>query len=182
MAIFRDDLQAAHHRIERLEAEKVRLEEKLRQARRARRSPLAPIVVGGMAAVLSLGILGYAVASVRLRPARAVVVAPSMEPLAPVPTWDEPLSAPSSDIPFDRAAAQRAIGAVDVQHCAKGATGAGHVRITFSSSGQVTDVHEDAGPFIGTPTATCVTSAYRQVHVPPFSGGPVQVGKSFSIH
>jgi hypothetical protein len=33
--------------------------------------------------------------------------------------------------------------------------------------------------FTGTPRGDCVLEKYRAVHVPPFKGAPISVGKSF---
>lgn len=86
--------------------------------------------------------------------------------------------------PFDRGAAQAAIGGVNVASCKKadGPTGSGHVKITFQPSGSVSTVEVDTPPYSGTSVGGCVAAKYRAVHIPAFSGGPVTVGKSFSIN
>jgi len=59
--------------------------------------------------------------------------------------------------------------------------GAGHVSVTFSPSGRVSEVVVDDAIFSGTPAGRCVISAFANAFVPPFSSGPVKVGKSFTI-
>ena len=89
-----------------------------------------------------------------------------------------------STAPFDRGAAQGALGGVNVQSCKKpdGPTGSGHVKITFAPNGSVSSAVVDGGPFPGTPVGGCIAGKFRGAHVPSFSGGPVSVGKSFTIN
>jgi hypothetical protein len=100
---------------------------------------------------------------------------------APKPTAEAP-SAGSA--PFDRGAAAASLGGINVASCKKGdgPTGGGPVKVTFAPSGNVSTVDVDAPPFSGTPVGGCVAGKYRSAHVPAFSGGPVTVGKSFSIN
>lgn len=87
-----------------------------------------------------------------------------------------------SSAPFDKGAALAALGGVNVASCKKDASGNGHVKIVFAPSGTVSSATVDDGPFVGTPTGGCVAGKYRGAKVPPFSGSPVTVGKSFSIN
>jgi predicted Zn finger-like uncharacterized protein len=89
-----------------------------------------------------------------------------------------------STAPFDRGAAAGALGSVNVQSCAKpgGPTGSGHVTVTFSPDGSVKSAEIDGGPFPGTPVGGCIAGKYRGVHVPPFAGANVRVGKSFTLN
>jgi predicted Zn finger-like uncharacterized protein len=89
-----------------------------------------------------------------------------------------------STAPFDRGAAQGALGGVNVQSCKKpdGPTGSGHVKITFAPNGSVSSAVVDQGPFPGTAVGGCIAGKFRGAHVPPFGGGPVSVGKSFTIN
>lgn len=84
---------------------------------------------------------------------------------------------------FDRGAAARALGTVNVQSCAQPGqpTGAGHVTVTFDPSGGVSAASVDGGPFPGTPVGGCIANKFRGASIPPFAGPPVRVGKSFSI-
>lgn len=89
-----------------------------------------------------------------------------------------------STAPFDRGAAQGALGGVNVQSCKKpdGPTGSGHVKITFGPDGSVSSAVVDGGPYPGTPVGGCIAGKFRGARVPAFSGGPVSVGKSFTIN
>lgn len=89
-----------------------------------------------------------------------------------------------SSAPFDRGAASAALGGINVQGCKKadGPTGSGHVKVTFDPSGSVSSAVVDSGPFPGTPVGGCIAGKFRGAHIPAFSGGPVSVGKSFSIN
>lgn len=89
-----------------------------------------------------------------------------------------------STAPFDRGAAQGALGGVNVQSCKKpdGPTGSGHVKITFGPDGSVSSAVVDGGPYPGTSVGGCIAGKFRGAHVPAFSGGPVSVGKSFTIN
>ncbi|MBS2017296.1 MAG: zinc-ribbon domain-containing protein [Deltaproteobacteria bacterium] len=86
--------------------------------------------------------------------------------------------------PFDRGAAAASLGAINVQSCKKpdGPTGTGHVKVTFAPNGSVSSAVVDGGPFPGTPVGGCIAGKFRSAHVPPFSGAPVGVGKSFTIN
>ena len=86
--------------------------------------------------------------------------------------------------PFDRGAAAGALGGVNVQSCKKpdGPTGGGHVTITFAPNGSVSSAVVDQGPFPGTPVGGCIAGKFRAAHIPPFAGGAVKAGKSFTIN
>ena len=85
--------------------------------------------------------------------------------------------------PFDRGAAAAGLGSVNVQACAQpgGPTGSGHVTVTFVPDGSVSAAVVDAGPFPGTSVGACIALKFKGVHVPPYAGPPVRVGKSFVI-
>ena len=154
-----------------------------------------PAVTGGGAPKGNSGAAAAAAAVAAKDPTPAVPAAPK----APPPPTDlgaamgaaagkpaAPVAAPeaASGAPFDRGAAQGAIGSVNVQSCAKpgGPTGGGHVKITFAPNGSVSMAVVDSGPFPGTPVGGCIAGKFRAAHVPPFSGGPVSVGKGFTIN
>lgn len=84
--------------------------------------------------------------------------------------------------PFDRTSAAGALAAVGVQHCAStGQIGTGHVTVTFSPTGRVSNVVVDDANFAGTPAGRCVQTAFFNARVAPFVGGPASVGKSFTL-
>jgi eukaryotic-like serine/threonine-protein kinase len=93
---------------------------------------------------------------------------------------------PDSDKPFDRGAAITSLGPIasGAQSCkhADDPAGTGHVKITFAPSGTVQSAVVDTPPFAGTATGGCVAGRFRGARVPPFSGSPVTVGKSFIIN
>jgi hypothetical protein len=85
---------------------------------------------------------------------------------------------------FDRGAAARALGSVNVLTCKRpgGPTGSGHLKVTYAPSGAVSSATVDSGPFPGTPVGACIALRFRSARVPAFCGGPVTVGKSFTLN
>lgn len=85
--------------------------------------------------------------------------------------------------PFNRGAAASALGTVVVSDCAQknGPTGSGHVKIMFSPAGKVAASDVDSPPFAGTDVGKCVAKKFARIHIPPFVGGSVVVGKSFRV-
>jgi len=94
--------------------------------------------------------------------------------------------APASTAPFNRGAAAEALSAVTaaLQSCKRpdGPTGPGHALITFAPDGSVSTAVVDSEPFAGTSVGACVASKFRGARVPAFSGGPVVVGKGFTVN
>jgi len=56
------------------------------------------------------------------------------------------------------------------------------VKITFAPNGSVSAAVIDSGPFNGTPVGGCIVGKFRGPHIPAFGGGPITVGKSFTIN
>lgn len=85
---------------------------------------------------------------------------------------------------FNRDAARSALAgaAGAASGCKKkgGPTGRGRVVVTFAPSGRATQATVGP-PFAGTAVGSCAAGAFRGASVPPFSGGPVTVSKSFFI-
>lgn len=81
---------------------------------------------------------------------------------------------------FNKGDAPRGLGKLNASACAgaAGPNGAGHLSVTFGSDGAVQSVVVDP-PFQGTARGDCMADQARAVHVPPFEGTPVRVGKSF---
>ena len=99
-----------------------------------------------------------------------------------VPIDDVGFQQPNDSRVFDRAAAAGALGRIGIGQCAaSGQVGSGHVSVTFSPSGRVSEVIVDDPTFSGTPAGRCVISAFFNASVPPFQGSAVKVGKSFTI-
>ena len=117
----------------------------------------------------------------------APVVA-ALDPLPPPPLEEPtplaPVNGAPGCAPFDRGAAASALGAVNLQKCARpnGVRGAGHVKITFAIDGHVSAAVIDAGSFAGTAEGACIASAFRPIRIPAFCGAPVNVGKAFTIN
>jgi predicted Zn finger-like uncharacterized protein len=108
--------------------------------------------------------------------------ADSKKPDAPAAA---PVAAPAADgAAFDKGAAVSALGAAaaNAASCKKpeGPTGSGKVSVTFAPSGRATMTNV-GGAFAGTDVGGCVARLFRAAKVPPFSGDPVTVSKSFSI-
>lgn len=83
---------------------------------------------------------------------------------------------------FDRSAAASSLANVSVRHCsAGGQVGTGHVVVTFSPNGRVSEVVVDDPTFAGTPAGRCAQAAFFGASVHPFTGSAVRVGKSFTI-
>ncbi len=98
---------------------------------------------------------------------------------------DTAAAAPAAAAPFSRGAAVSALnaaaGAASGCKKADGPTGRGRVSVTFAPSGKVSSAVVNGPPFAGTSVGGCVAAAFRRASVPPFSGSPVTVHKSFSI-
>jgi len=144
----------------------------------------APKGNGGGAAVVAAKDPTPAVPAAPKAAAPPTDLAGAMGAAAGKPAAAAPPAETASGAPFDRGAASGAIGSVNVQSCAKpgGPTGAGHVKITFAPNGSVSAAVIDSGPFNGTPVGGCIVGKFRGPHIPAFGGGPITVGKSFTIN
>ena len=91
---------------------------------------------------------------------------------------------PDQRSPLNRGAALAALGsaasAATACKRADGPSGSGSASVTFSPDGPVKSVTVSA-PFAGTPVGQCVVAAFRNAHVPPFSGSSITLPKSFQI-
>jgi DNA-directed RNA polymerase specialized sigma24 family protein len=85
--------------------------------------------------------------------------------------------------PFDRGEAVRALAQVDYAACATPSTppGPSHFRVIFVPDGSVSAVTVDSGVAAGRPEGACIATSVRKVHVPPFDGSDVTVGKSVTL-
>jgi hypothetical protein len=92
-------------------------------------------------------------------------------------------TADAKPTPFDRAAAAAALGRVELSHCkvTNSPRGEGHVKLTFEPGGTIKEAVVDGGPFVGSPVAGCIASAFKKIRVPAYDGSAVVVGKTFSI-
>jgi predicted Zn finger-like uncharacterized protein len=117
-------------------------------------------------------------------PSHPVAAAPKAF-VAPAAPREAP-AAPSGGAEFNLGEARARLGAISggVQTCKRGDTsGSGKVEIIFGASGAAQSATLLGGsPFDGTPTGKCVEARFRQARVPPFSGSPTTVTKSFTIN
>lgn len=109
----------------------------------------------------------------------------SAEPSAEASLDDEPAAPAASSstpgcAPFDRGAAARALGGMNLSGCANGQSGRGHFKVVFAPDGGAKAYTIDP-PFAGTAAGNCIAGRVRGLRIPPFCGAPVTVGKSFSL-
>jgi predicted Zn finger-like uncharacterized protein len=94
-------------------------------------------------------------------------------------------AAAGADQPFNMGEAKARLASIagGVQGCKKGdLSGSGRVVVTFAPSGNAQSAVVSGAPFEGTPTGACVAGRFRGARVPPFSGSPFSVSKSFTIN
>jgi hypothetical protein len=86
---------------------------------------------------------------------------------------------------FDPAATKATLAqaANEAQACKQGGgpTGKVTVVVTFDPNGKVSSATINDAPLAGTPTAACVTQAFKRASIAPFSGLPGTVSKTFTI-
>jgi predicted Zn finger-like uncharacterized protein len=116
-------------------------------------------------------------------PQQAVAAAAPVHIAAPAAA---PAPAGGGDVAFNFGEAKAKLGAAaaSTQSCKKpdGPVGTGRVVVVFAPSGGAQTATLQGPPFDGTPTGACVAARFRGVHVPPFSGSPFSVTKSFTIN
>ena len=185
---FRSELEAAHARIEKLEADhKTRVAELERENQRLRKRLVdaAPPThnktgktffgIGMMTLAISLGL--------------GMVFARMSKPPQPHPIFELPVTIPNvveiddeaDPTDFDREAVANALKGVRLADCNMNIRGTGHVKLVIAPSGVVTEAHVDRGPFTGTPEGRCIEARYREVRLPTFTGAPRSLGKMFTI-
>jgi eukaryotic-like serine/threonine-protein kinase len=118
-------------------------------------------------------------------PAPAPAPAPAPEVMPPKPAEPAaPLPPAGERAPLNRGAALAALSsaASSAMACKRpdGPTGSGTATVTFSPDGPVKSVSVSV-PFAGTPVGQCVANAFRNAHVPPFSGSSFTLPKGFQI-
>lgn len=96
-------------------------------------------------------------------------------------------SAPTSSQPvaFNRAAAAAGLGqaARDIMRCLTPTDPheMGHIQVTFTNDGHVTNANIDMPPYDTAPSKKCIEDIFAHVSVPAFDGTSVKVGKSFDL-
>jgi hypothetical protein len=106
-------------------------------------------------------------------------------PVAPEPAPPPPPAAPTGPIgSFNRGAALAQLGAASgrAASCKRpdGPSGSGRATVTFAPDGSVSKVSVPP-PFAGTPTGSCISSAFTGARVPAFTGSAVSLPGSFRI-
>jgi predicted Zn finger-like uncharacterized protein len=106
---------------------------------------------------------------------------------SPSPPVARPAAAPAVEAgPFNMGEARARLGAAAAAAagCKKpgGPTGTGRVVVLFAPGGGTQSAAVSGPPFEGTPTGACVAARFRAVRVPPFSGSPFSVSKSFTVN
>lgn len=113
----------------------------------------------------------------KAKPAEKPAASAESAPAAPAAGGDSPA--------FDRAAASSALAtaAGSASSCKQpdGPTGSGKVTVTFAPTGRATNAVV-TGDLAGTPVGGCVARIFRNARVPPFSGEPITVARSFTIN
>ena len=106
-----------------------------------------------------------------------------MELLSPPPAGSQVTIIESSHEQFDRGAAAKALGSVDIAACKRAADPAGDVRVivVFAESGRVQSASVDTATYAGTATGGCIVTRLRTLQIPAFHGGPVKVGKRYYL-
>lgn len=187
---FRNELEAAHQRIAKLEGEHAarvaELEGENRKLR-ARLVEIAPsrtktgrVFLALATIMIGISIIGGIVfARLTRAPAAGWAPAASQGPIELGP------QASADAIGFDRDAVSRALDTVHLSDCvdASHKPGFGHVRLLLVSSGVVGSAMVDQGPYATTSEGRCIEDRYRAVLVPAWHGGPSRVvGKAFDVH
>lgn len=184
---FRSELEAAHARIEKLEADhKTQVEKLERENERLRKrlvdaAPPSQNKTGKTFFALAMMILGVSLAI-------GIVFARISRPPQPRPIFEVPVEIPNAveidDEPnpsdFDREAVANALKGVRLASCVT-TRGNGHVRLVIAPSGVVTEAHVDRGPYVGTSEGQCIEARYREVRLPTFTGSPRTIGKAFTL-
>ncbi len=112
--------------------------------------------------------------------------APAHTAAAAAPAAAAPPAFAAADQPFNmgEAKSKLAAAATAAQSCKKGdgPVGTGRIVVVFAPGGGAQTATLQGPPFDGTPTGACVAARFRGVHVPPFTGSPFSVSKSFTIN
>ena len=186
---FRSELEAAHARIEKLEADhKSRVAELERENARLRKR----LVEAAPPSQSKTGktFFGIGVMTLALSLGMGMVFARMTKPPQPHPIFEVPVAMPGSNIEigddapdpsdFDREAVANALKGVRLASCVS-SHGSGHVKLVIAPSGVVTEAHVDRGAYTSTPEGQCIEARFREEKLPAFTGVPRAVGKAFTI-
>src|SRR6185369_13702878 len=122
-----------------------------------------------------------AAAATPATPAAAAAAKPA-DPAAAAKPPEAPAATEGAAFDKNAAVAALSAAAASAASCktADGPTGSGKVSVTFAPSGRATATSV-AGDLAGTEVGGCVARLFRAAKVPPFSGDPVTVSKSFTV-
>jgi hypothetical protein len=186
---FRDELEAAHRRIEMLEKEhKLSIERLERENRRlnARLVEVAPsrTKTGRVFLALAVTTMGFSIAAgmIFARAVRPQPTTPAVQIIQGEPAI-ELGEAPTAASDFDRAAIAAALDAVKIDDCidASHRPGGGHVKLVVLASGLVAQATVDRGDYASTSEGRCIEQRFRAAHTPTWTGSARTIGKAFTI-
>jgi hypothetical protein len=103
---------------------------------------------------------------------------------APAPQTEPAVAEAQPSETFDRVAAAKTLNGIaeSLDQCKTpgGPTGTGRLQVTYSPNGEA--VEASVSPeFANTPVGACLIKLFMDTKVPPFSGAPVTVGKTFTV-
>ena len=187
---FRSELEAAHARIEKLEADhKTQVEKLERENDRLRKrlvdaAPPSQNKTGKTFFALGMMILGVSLAiGIAFARVTRPPPAPWAHPLIKVPVEIPNALEFSDDTPdprnFDREAVASALRGVRLGACGHG-RGSGHVKLVIATSGRVTSAKVDRGSFTDH-EKQCIEMLFELVEVSPFKDSPRTVGMAFTL-
>jgi len=187
---FRDELEAAHHRIEELEGQhRARLDRLERENRRLqeRLVEIAPSRTRTGRVFLALAIIMLAASiGAGMFYARLVRPTPVQQSVQLVESDEIELGeSPTRPQPndFDRDLVTTALEHVDLDECVSNAhrPGYAHARLVILASGFVASAQIDRGDYVKTSEGRCIEERLRAARVPAWTGRARTVGKSFQF-
>ncbi len=189
---FRSELDAAHQRIERMEADhRARVAELERENKRlrARLVEVAPSRTKTGRVFLAVGMMTLAISIAGGMFFARVVARPTTPSAMMLDTSTvlelDPSSSTQVGGDFNREAVTHALETVNVGDCvdASHRPGSGHVMLVLAPSGFVVSAKVDRGDYRVTSEGRCIETRFRAARVPPWEGHQSRVvGKSFDVH
>jgi len=186
---FRSELDAAHRRIEQLEAEHAARTKKLEDENARLRQRLIDQAPSRTRTGRTFGALGVIILSLSL--AVGIVfarvtgapVAVSVPQVTPVELAPVEMNEPADPSDFDRQYVAGVLDRVNIHDCVKPADSpaSGHIKLLISPTGTIASALVDQGPLRDTPAGACIEERFRGARVPPFTGAMRAVGRSFHV-
>jgi len=191
---FRSELDAAHRRIETLEAEHAARVSELERENARLRGRLIDVAPSRNATGRTFGALGMIILGVSLAGGMffaRMTRSPSPVPIAPLEAVELPIETDEPTIntdrtstgDFDRGGVAFALSHVHIEDCVRPDDPhlSGHAKLTIAPIGIITSAVVDGGSYRGTSTGHCIEDRFRAARVPAFNGASRMVGKSFVI-